>query len=313
MVNSFVWTDEEAKYLKAVLKWQDPAGDDKRRSRLSQFPKPTPAPTADITQEKAIVGEFRILVIGAKGVGKTSILTRFGRDTFDGDGTPDPFYERGCRHPVDIDGQLYMIDALEMPSKHLSSNPMLEQALNITEAAVLVYDVTDEHSLKLAKGIAEFVKDTFYAPTGAGSNSGREYGLVLVGNKSDAEDDDFDRAVSWSEGSKAAAAASFKSSSAAGPGPGGCQFIEVSARTGENVNSIFPTIGREVLRLKRLNQQRREEMERVLMMRRLQQRQGSTSATTTLSSGGVVKKRGGGLWKTLTNPFMKRQAEQGAY
>lgn len=36
---------------------------------------------------------------------------------------------------------------------------MLEQALNITEAGVLVYDVCDPKSLQLIMGIAEFVRD----------------------------------------------------------------------------------------------------------------------------------------------------------
>lgn len=55
--------------------------------------------------------------------------------------------------------QTYVVDALEMPSKHLASDPMLEQALNITEAGVLVYDVSDPKSLQLVIGIAEFVKE----------------------------------------------------------------------------------------------------------------------------------------------------------
>lgn len=168
-----------------------------------------------------------------------------------------------------------MIDALEMPSKHLSSNPMLEQALNITEAAVLVYDVADQQSLTLAKGLAEFVRD---------SVGNREYALVLVGNKSDVDDED--RAVSWALASKTAAGLKLSSST--------CAFTEVSAKTGENVANVFPLLGKEVLRLKFLGQQRFEQdrMEKML-------RQGQSAPS-------LPAKRKLGLWKSLTTPFFRR-------
>jgi GTPase SAR1 family protein len=111
-----------------------------------------------------------------------------------------------------------------MPSKHLLSNPMLAQALSITEAAVLVYSVRDEASFRLAQGLAEFMREhlapapasptvsrsilpslsttTTSNGTAAGGSSGgvnagsgggvggvsdkgRIYPLILVGNKSD--------------------------------------------------------------------------------------------------------------------------------
>ncbi|KAH8881542.1 P-loop containing nucleoside triphosphate hydrolase protein [Thozetella sp. PMI_491] len=239
---SFVWTDEEADYLKAVLRWQDAPEEAKRKLAV------------DAERRKKTAGEFRILVIGAKGTGKTSILTR-----------------RGCRHTVSIEGQFYMVDALEMPSQHLSSNPMLEQALNITEAAVLVYDVRDAETLKLAKGIAEFMQDSV--------SGRREYGLMLVGNKSDADDEE--REVPWAEGSKAASTFMVPSS--------GTQFIEVSAKTGDNIDRIFIELGKDVLKIKRLNQQRREQVEK---------------AKAQIVA--PISKRRLGFWKTLATPFFKR-------
>ncbi|KAL1844681.1 hypothetical protein VTK73DRAFT_2042 [Phialemonium thermophilum] len=135
-MSSLIFSDEEAKYVQAMLGWQDAADDTGRR----QLDGSAPDARAKTTKNPA-VGEFRILVVGAKGTGKTSILTRFATGTFRGeDEPPDTSYERGCRHVVEVDGQVFHIDALEMPSQHLSSNPMLEQALNITEAAMLVYD-----------------------------------------------------------------------------------------------------------------------------------------------------------------------------
>lgn len=212
----------------------------------------------------------------------------------------DPFYEKGCRHPITLDDsssplspsspsspsfswpfppkdnasnpdnhdrerkeskqKTYLIDALEFPTQHLLSNPLLEQALAITECAVLVYDVRDEASFRLARGVAEFVREHFSpaspAPAPSPSSSlqsqqkqKRLYGLVLIGTKTDCDEDpasESERQVSFSEGSKAAAAITLPGS------PSGINFLEVSAKTGENVSEIFPMVGREVLRLKKL-------------------------------------------------------------
>lgn len=63
---SMIFSDDEAKYLRAVLKWQEKNPEDSRASWMLGMR----------TTEKKPVGEFRILVIGAKGVGKTSILKK---------------------------------------------------------------------------------------------------------------------------------------------------------------------------------------------------------------------------------------------
>lgn len=61
---SMIFSDEEARYLRAVLKWQEKPPENNIAAWMNGLPDAKP------------VGEFRILVIGAQGVGKTSILTR---------------------------------------------------------------------------------------------------------------------------------------------------------------------------------------------------------------------------------------------
>lgn len=324
MVNSFVWTAEEAKYLKAVLRWQDAPANPEEEQRL----RAAAAAVEEAERNKRKpVGEFRILVIGAKGVGKTSILTRFGNNTFLGEESPpDPFYERGCRHPVEIDNQIYTIDALEFPSKHLLSNPMLEQALAITEAAVLVYNVCDPSSLSLAEGIADFMREALspspssHPPSLSSSTNTspissptptptpRDYPLILVGSKSDIPSDPTSPTspispspsspnhttpsrIPYPTASRLASTIRLPTSIPESPSTG-CAFLEVSAKTGENVEKIFPELGKEILRLKRLGKQRRELAERVARERAAQ---GSVGG----AGGGLGGRKKGGFWRIL--------------
>ncbi len=62
-MGSMHWSDEESRYLQALLTWQGDGSEKEKLARSAVEPLKT-------------VGEFRVLVVGAKGVGKTSILTR---------------------------------------------------------------------------------------------------------------------------------------------------------------------------------------------------------------------------------------------
>ncbi|KAK0635608.1 hypothetical protein B0T17DRAFT_49572 [Bombardia bombarda] len=259
---------------------------------------------------------------------------QFGRGDFPGeDQPPDPAYTRGCRRPVSISmfntsssgdkedsssssstTTTYIIDALELPSAHLSAMdsaalPLhLEQALNITEAAVLVYDVRDVHSLSLAVSVGEFLLRRLQHGHGHGHGAGRlrrEYGLMLVGNKIDEDETgDKKRVISWAEGAKAAAGLSALGSSGGGNG-GVCSFVEVSAKTGEGVDGVFPRLGRDVVRLRWRGQQRREREQAEMM--------GKESMLPPGEKNLKVKKRRVGLWKALTHPFSRQQRETRAY
>lgn len=59
---SIIWTETEVEYLKALLAWDPTRGEPKKRSRPRE--------------KKPVKTEFRVLVVGGKGVGKTSIMQR---------------------------------------------------------------------------------------------------------------------------------------------------------------------------------------------------------------------------------------------
>lgn len=64
-MGSMVWTSDEARYLKAIFTWQDRFDDEQDGGNRVQT-----------AAARACIGDFRVLLIGAKGVGKTALLTR---------------------------------------------------------------------------------------------------------------------------------------------------------------------------------------------------------------------------------------------
>lgn len=68
---SMIFSDEEARFLRLVLKLAERPHDDKRASWM---------PHGQHVPEKVkAAGEFRILVIGGQGVGKTSLLAKVNK------------------------------------------------------------------------------------------------------------------------------------------------------------------------------------------------------------------------------------------
>lgn len=81
---SIVWTEEEKRYLRAMLRLdflESSATSELRRALTMRRPNGGTGPASPQNHirnndSKPPAGEFRVLVIGAKGTGKTSILTR---------------------------------------------------------------------------------------------------------------------------------------------------------------------------------------------------------------------------------------------
>lgn len=81
-MNSMIFSDEEARFLRLVLNLAERPLDDNKTSWMGNGLH---------TAEKMakVSGEFRVLVIGGRGVGKTSLLTKV-RATFLSQGKPSP-------------------------------------------------------------------------------------------------------------------------------------------------------------------------------------------------------------------------------
>ena len=64
-MGSMIWTPDEACYLKAIFSWQDRFDDEQDGGNRVQT-----------ATARACVDDLRVLMVGAKGVGKTALLTR---------------------------------------------------------------------------------------------------------------------------------------------------------------------------------------------------------------------------------------------
>lgn len=77
LISSFVFTPEEAKYLKAVLRW-NAAPEDTPSQRRPQAPAPSPPQHAPPPPPPppSNTPQLRLLILGAPSVGKTTLLNR---------------------------------------------------------------------------------------------------------------------------------------------------------------------------------------------------------------------------------------------
>lgn len=123
---------------------------------------------------------------------------------------------------------------------------------------MLVYDLTDPSSLTYLKSLSGTIYEALRRPQQQQSFkhttkkrncpplTTRPYHFLLLGAKNDVGPSL--RQVSWLEGYTAAG-------EFFGPygiaGGASASFMEVSAQSGENVKSVFPLLGREVLRTRR--------------------------------------------------------------
>ncbi|KAI8633746.1 P-loop containing nucleoside triphosphate hydrolase protein [Xylariaceae sp. FL1651] len=279
-MSSMILSEEESRYFRAILSWE-PSQAEIGANRKPSLP------------ERPLAGEFRIMILGSKGCGKTAILTSLCGGSFIGEGRPpNPDYEHGCRHKIQIGEQTYMIDALELAPNQLPREQYLRHAVAITEAAVLMYDIRSRDSFALIQQMHRRIQEALAV------DKRQHYGLILVGNKADANKENKDgdrRMVTEAEG--------YRLAGSLGGGTTRCAFHETSARTGENVDRVFMQLGSELLRLRWLKQQRQE--------------QADDFARSKAMGGGNGRRINGSQkraakWRVWARPWFRRSSEEGA-
>eukprot|EP01098_Paradermamoeba_levis_P005933 TRINITY_DN2472_c0_g1_i2.p1 TRINITY_DN2472_c0_g1~~TRINITY_DN2472_c0_g1_i2.p1 ORF type:complete len:194 (-),score=49.80 TRINITY_DN2472_c0_g1_i2:78-659(-) len=156
--------------------------------------------------------EYRIVVVGAGGVGKSALTVRFIQGNFVE--KYDPTIEDSYRKQVEVDGAACMLDIMDTAGQEEYS-ALRDQYMKTGQGFILVYSITSitsfEAAAKLRTQILRIKEDNQDVP------------IMLVANKADLEEE---RAVSRDEGKNLAAKWS-------------TGFLEASAKTNTNVNEIF--------------------------------------------------------------------------
>uniref|UniRef100_A0A8D8UYS2 small monomeric GTPase n=1 Tax=Cacopsylla melanoneura TaxID=428564 RepID=A0A8D8UYS2_9HEMI len=155
--------------------------------------------------------EYRIVVLGSGGVGKSALTIQFVQEMFlEG---YDPTIEDSFRKLIELDGEICRLEILDTAGAE-QFHAMRDQYISNNQGFVLVYSIMDmmsfDHMRVLRQQITR-IKDTCQVP------------MVLVGNKCDVEED---RVVSRAQG--VSQAEEF-----------GCSFYESSAKMKIHVNDIF--------------------------------------------------------------------------
>jgi small GTP-binding protein len=153
--------------------------------------------------------EFSIAVLGAGGVGKTCLVLRLTRDTFDTDYIPtiQDYFEK----KMTVNDVAYNLKVIDTAGQD-EMQGITDIGIKDADAHVIVFSVTSQVSFNEADKYREKVKNL--------AVNGEH--IVLCGNKCDAPD----RAVTEKAGQDKAAA-------------WGCPFYETSARENINIGPAF--------------------------------------------------------------------------
>jgi Ras-related protein Rap-1A len=163
--------------------------------------------------------EYKIVVLGSGGVGKSAITVQFVQGIFVE--KYDPTIEDSYRKQVEVDGQQCMLEILDTAGTE-QFTAMRDLYMKNGQGFVLVYSITAQSTFNDLSDMRDQilrVKDTDSVP------------MVLAGNKCDLEEE---RVVSKDQGEKLAVTF------------GNCAFLEVSAKMKINVSDIFFDLVRQV-------------------------------------------------------------------
>lgn len=162
--------------------------------------------------------EYKIVVLGSGGVGKSALTVQFVQGIFVE--KYDPTIEDSYRKQVEIDGQQCMMEILDTAGTE-QFTAMRDLYMKNGQGFVLVYSITAQATfndlMELHDQIVR-VKDTQEVP------------MILVGNKCDLEDE---RVVSKDQGQHLAKQFN-------------CSFMEASAKVKINVPEIFYNLVRQI-------------------------------------------------------------------
>ncbi|KAI0346593.1 24 kDa ras-like protein [Trametopsis cervina] len=162
--------------------------------------------------------EYKLVVVGGGGVGKSCLTIQFIQGQFVSE--YDPTIEDSYRKQTVIDDEVALLDVLDTAGQE-DYYSMRELYMREGEGFLLVYTITSRDSFEEVVALYQHiqrVKDADQVP------------VVIVGNKCDLE---YERQVGVNEGNDLAK-------------HWGCKFLETSAKHRTNVDEAFISLVREI-------------------------------------------------------------------
>ncbi|OCK75094.1 putative ras-like protein, partial [Lepidopterella palustris CBS 459.81] len=169
------------------------------------------------------IREYKLIVCGGGGVGKSSVIIHLIQGFFIEE--YEPTIEDSYRRQFVIDNEVALLDVLDTAGQEEYS-AMREQYMRTCEGMILTYSVTSRESFEEMTTFQQQllrVKDMDQFP------------MLVMANKADLESQ---RVVSILEGMDLARRF-------------GCSFIEVSAKAGSNIRNAFFDLVREIRKFNR--------------------------------------------------------------
>ena len=154
---------------------------------------------------------LKYVVIGDSGVGKSNILLRYINNTFSEEFKTTVGVEFGAKN-IEVNNNIYRIQIWDTAG-HENFRSIARAYYKNSVCACIVYDITNRSSFQ---SIQSWIDD-------CSKQTSKTVLLLLIGNKSDLKDM---REVQYEEGEKFAKLHNMI-------------FLETSAKTGENISSIF--------------------------------------------------------------------------
>jgi len=186
--------------------------------------------------------EYNIVVLGSGGVGKICITTQFVQGVFVE--RYDPTIEDSYRKAIDVDGRHVMLEIMDTAGTE-QFTAMRDMYMRLGQGFLLVFSIT---SLSSLQDLVELRTQIVNAKGGDTS-----FPMVLVGNKSDLEED---RQVSRSR--------AFQLSQSWNNMP----YYETSARRDANVTEVFVDVSRQIIRRDMARSHRDDDRDRYRVSRR---------------------------------------------
>lgn len=162
--------------------------------------------------------EYKLVVLGSGGVGKSALTVRFVQGIFVE--KYDPTIEDSYRKQVEIDSQQCVLEILDTAGTE-QFTAMRDLYMKNGNGFLLVFAITQQATLNDLMALHEQIKRV---------KGVDHFPLVLVGNKCDMEKD---RAVDRNHGRNLAQSLS-------------CPYMETSAKNNINVKEVFESLVREI-------------------------------------------------------------------